>query len=205
MVVLHGYGDSLKAYRSIKSDLRLPEFNYLLINAPKRVQDGYSWGVIAPRKAAHLKETRERLFQLVEELKEAGWHPSQIFWLGHSQGCLAASDLILHHPAAFGGFIGVSGYAWFSRGWRNKLSRSGARRTPWLFTHGTKDEVIRTKEIREDIAELSRGKVPVFYCEFLKGHDFDYDCEVPFIRRWIKRHRNSRKFSPPPRYRAPLA
>ena len=114
--------------------------------------------------------------------------------MGHSQGALVASDLVLNHPDSFGGLVGVSGYVWFFRGWRARVKRSGALRTPWLFTHGTRDRVIRPKEIREDIAELLDRRVPVLYREFPKGHDFDYSNEVPFIRSWIRRSR-PRRFS----------
>lgn len=96
-----------------------------------------------------------------------------------------ACDLVLNHHDTFGGLIGVSGYLWFFPGWKRKIECSGARRTPWLITHGTRDRVIVPDEIREDINELMRGRVPVLYREFKKGHDFDFNEEVPFIRSWI--------------------
>jgi phospholipase/carboxylesterase len=185
MIVLHGRGDSLKAYRSIKQELRLPQMNYLLLNAPRRYGSGYSWYALEPRHERGLKRVRAMLFELVQELEAAGWKSQDIIWLGHSQGCLVSCDLVLNHPKPFAGLVGVSGYLWFFRGWRSKARTSGARRTPWLITHGTRDRVILPKEIREDIAVLT-AEVPVLYREFSKGHDFDYRSEVPFIRRWLR-------------------
>jgi phospholipase/carboxylesterase len=187
LVVLHGKGDSLEAFRNVKHELKLPGFNYLVLNAPRKFAEGYSWYALEPHHERGVKHARKKLFALVEELREAGWDPKDIFWMGHSQGCLVASDLVINHPEAFGGLIGVSGYMWFFRGWRYKVARSGARRTPWLITHGTRDRIIKPDEIREDISELLAGEVPVMYREFPKGHDFDFSNEVPFIRRWIRR------------------
>lgn len=196
LVVLHGHGDSLKAFRSIKAELRIPELNYLLVNGPKRAGDGFGWGPLSPKRDVDLRPVRLALSALVDELKAAGWRSEQIVWLGHSQGCLAASDLVLHHSDVFGGLIGVSGYVWLSRHWRSgsrlsaqRLSsgrRSQIRATPWLLTHGTLDRVIPARETRASVLRLAKRAISVEYREFKKGHDFDYSEEVPYIRRWIK-------------------
>lgn len=186
MVVLHGKGDSLRAFRTIKSELRLPHLNYLLINAPRKFLSGYSWYGSEPRHQKGVLRSRNRLFLLIEELNRAGWKSKDILFMGHSQGCLMACDLVLNHPDSFAGLVGVSGYLWFFPGWRRKIARSGARKTPWLLTHGTHDRVISPRDTRRDVEELTRGRVPVLYREFKKGHDFDYRQEVPFIRSWLR-------------------
>lgn len=196
MIVLHGRGDSLRAFQSIKQELRQPHLNYLLLNAPRRYGKGYSWYAMEPRHERGVKAAREKLFALVDELKAAGWRTSDLLWMGHSQGCLVASDLVMNHPESFAGLIGVSGYLWFFPGWKRKIARSGARRTPWLITHGTRDRIILPREIRDDVQQLSGGQVPVLYREFPKGHDFDFEREVPFIRGWIARHRARARKAP---------
>jgi phospholipase/carboxylesterase len=192
MIVLHGKGDSLRSFESLREELNAPGMNYLLLQAPKKYLDGFSWYPSEPRHGRSIRETRARLFRLVRELNKAGWKSQDLFWLGHSQGCLVACDLVLNHPHSFGGLVGVSGYVWFFRGWRQKALNSGALRTPWLLTHGTRDRVIFPREIREDVSQLLAGEVPVLYREFSKGHDFDYRKEVPFIRRWLMRPRSLR-------------
>jgi predicted esterase len=147
---------------------------------------GYSWGALSPKSTGRILEIRSRLFRLVEEFKREGYSTRDIYWLGHSQGALIASDLVLHHPEAFGAMIGVSGYVWLFRGWQSALKSSGAKRTPWLFTHGSRDRVIPLSEIRNDVKALTKGRVPVSMREFNKGHDFDYEAEVPFIGEWIR-------------------
>ena len=186
MIALHGHGDSLDSYRDIKAEMNLPHFNYLLLNAPKKIDGGFAWGPLDPRGRKAMQALRKRLFALVEELKEAGWKTEEIYWLGHSQGALVATDLVLHHRQAFGGVTCVSGYVKFFRGWKERLPRTGARRTPWLVTHGSRDRIIPLKEIRSDVRTLRAGDVPVSYREFgRKGHDFDYESEVPLIRKWL--------------------
>ena len=189
MIVLHGRGDSIGGFQTIKQELRLPHFNYLLLNAPRKYLDGFSWYALEPRHERGVRGARERLFKLVDELEAYGWFPEDIFWMGHSQGAMVAADLVLNHPQSFGGLVGVSGYVWFFKGWRARARRSGARQTPWLFTHGTRDRVILPAEIREDIQELQAGAFPILYQEFSKGHDFDHSREVPFIRKWIREPR----------------
>ena len=124
---------------------------------------------------------------LIEELKEFGYQTGNILFLGHSQGGRVAADIVMNSPDAFMGIVAVSSYVGFFDGWMDSTS-SGAWKTPWLFTHGTNDRVIRLKEIRQDIRELTKGKIPLTYKEFRKGHDFDHDSEIPFIRKWVAQH-----------------
>lgn len=193
MIVLHGKGDTLEAFRSIKSELRLPNFNYLLLNAPKKYLKGFSWYALNARYEVGVGGTRRRIFKLIEELKAEGWKTKDIYFIGHSEGAMMAADVVLNHADSFGGLVGVSGYVRFFRGWKKQVTRSGARKTPWLFTHGLRDRIIEPREIREDIEELSVHQLPVLYREFMKGHDFDYRKEVPFIRKWIANHRVRRQ------------
>lgn len=186
MIVLHGRGDSARAYKEIRQELRLPNMNYLVLNGPRRYADGYTWCALNPKPGSpSVLAIRARLFALVAELKNAGWNTQDLFWMGHSQGCLVACDLVLNHPDAFGALIGVSGYIWFTKGWKSKAAKSGASRTPWLMTHGTRDRIIPVREIRSDLAELARGPIRFRFEEFSKGHDFDFVREIPFIRKWV--------------------
>ncbi len=188
MVVLHGRGDSARAFADIRSELRIPGMNYLLLNAPAAFGDGFSWYDLEPRHAPGVRAARRKLFALVGELKRAGWEQTDIYWLGHSQGALMVCDLLMNHPGAFGGAVGVSGYVWFFRGWRAKARASAAWATPWLMTYGNRDRVIPPAEIREDLATLWSAGAPVVARAFVKGHDFDFDDEIPFVREWLRFH-----------------
>lgn len=186
MIVLHGLGDSRDSFADIRQELRLPEMNYLLLNAPKKSGDGFSWYSLEPRHAKDVRRARLGLFALIQELRREGWAQEDIFFLGHSQGALMVCDLLMTHPGTFGGAVGISGYVWFFRGWKTIARTSAAWTTPWLMTYGTRDRVIPPAEIREDLEKLWSAGAPVVARAFVKGHDFDYRHEVPFVREWLK-------------------
>ncbi len=183
-IVLHGKGDSLLAYQTLHEELRLPNIDFLLLNAPMKYSEGFKWMHDEPRHEKTLAATRHLLFELTSELCQFGYRAENVFWLGHSQGGRVIADFLFHSSDRFMGFIGVSTYVGFFDGWTRRVSPS-ARQTPWLLTHGSFDEVITLREIRADVRELGRGRVPLTYREFKKGHDFDHEVEMPFIRDWI--------------------
>lgn len=182
---MHGKGDSLESYREFHRETALPQMDFLLINGPLPFLEGRKWMNDEPRHEQTLAVVRWLLFDLIEELKAFGYRTENILWLGHSQGGRVASDFIMHSDDAFMGLIGVSSYVGFFDGWSEKSSASSIWKTPWLFTHGTEDEIIRLREIRNDVRELNRARVPLTYREFHKGHDFDHGLEIPYIRNWI--------------------
>jgi phospholipase/carboxylesterase len=186
-IVFHGKGDSLEAFRDISREIGIPSIDYLLLNGPMKFADGFKWINDEPRHELSLAILRDQLFALIEELKQIGFRTENIVLLGHSQGGRVASDLVMNSPYCFRAVVAVSSYVGFFRGWNLPQARqeTGAWRTPWLFTHGTYDRVIRLREIRQDIRELSRGRIPLTYKEFRKGHDFDHDSELPYIRDWL--------------------
>lgn len=190
VIVLHGKGDSLDAFRTIPQELGLVDFDFLTLNAPMKFGDGFKWINDEPRHQRSLEVVRDLLLSLVEELKDFGYRTENLLWLGHSQGGRVASDVVMHSPDRFFGLVAVSSYVGFFEGWSEAAHESnagGAWKTPWLITHGTEDRIIRLREIRNDVRELTRGKIPLTYREFEKGHDFDHDREVPYIREWIRR------------------
>lgn len=184
-IVLHGKGDSLQAYQELHQEFRLPNIDLLLLNAPIKFLEGFKWMHDEPRHERTLATVRHQLFDLVAELRAFGYQTENIFWLGHSQGGRVIGDYLFHANEQFLGFVGVSTYIGFFEGWMNRKAADGAWRTPWLLTHGMHDEIITLREIRADVRELGRGRVPLTYREFNKGHDFDHDAEVPFIRKWL--------------------
>jgi phospholipase/carboxylesterase len=206
MIFLHGRGDSLEAFRDIRNEMEMPEMNYLLLNAPASFEDGFSWYDLKPRHRPGVRHARAKLFALVRDLVKDGWRPREIFFLGHSQGALMACDLLLNHSLSFGGVVGVSGYVWFFRGWQEKVRRSGVMRTPWLMTYGVRDRVIPPAEIRDDLRRLQEAGIPVAARAFGKGHDFDFEFEVPFVRSWLRLQIDaSRKTRQVPRARVEIS
>ncbi|MBK9324177.1 MAG: serine esterase [Bdellovibrionaceae bacterium] len=184
MIVLHGKGDSLRPFRHFDDELNVPELNYLLLNAPKKFLDGYSWYGDPPYERGGVVKIREKLLQLLGELEMQGWKSENIFLFGFSQGCLIGADVGMNYPKRLGGIVGISGYFHFYPRWRKQLSRD-ALKTPWMFTHGRKDDLLKIDETKHGVEKLRDAGFKVDWLELEKDHVLT-DEEMPVIRRWIR-------------------
>lgn len=183
MLVLHGKGDSIKPFMEFNDELQIPDMNYLLLNAPKKYLDGYSWYGDPPFQKDGVLRIRERMFLLLKELEAQGWKPENIFLLGFSQGCLVSADLAMNYPKRLGGVVGISGYFHFFPRWKRNLKQN--RQTPWLLTHGRKDDVLPIEDTKFGIEKLRSAGLKVDFVESQKKHVFEED-EYPVIRKWVR-------------------
>lgn len=183
MLVLHGKGDSIKPFKEFDRELQIPDMNYLLLNAPKKYLDGYSWYGDPPFQKEGVLRIRMKMFQLLAELEEDGWKPENIFLFGFSQGCLVSGDIAMNYPKRLGGVVGVSGYFHFFPRWKKNLKRN--KSTPWLLTHGTKDDVLPIEDTKFGIEKLRSAGLKVDFIESKKKHVME-DEELPLIRQWVK-------------------
>ncbi|MCX7977848.1 MAG: serine esterase [Bdellovibrionaceae bacterium] len=184
MIVLHGRGDSIRPFYNFQAEIGLYDFHFLLLNAPRKFLDGWSWYGEPPFQSQGVEKIRRKLFILISELEAKGWKPENIFLFGFSQGCLVSADFGIHYPKKLGGIIGVSGYFHFYPRWRNRVAPE-ARKTPWLFTHGTKDNVLPIQETRFGVEKLREAGLPVDWKEFVKDHSLS-EVEYPVIRKWVR-------------------
>lgn len=185
MIVLHGKGDSIKPFSEFDQELLIPEMNYLLLNAPRKYLDGYSWYGDPPFQKNGVLRIRAKMFQLLRELERQGWKPENIFLFGFSQGCLVSADIGMNYPKQLGGVVGISGYFHFFPRWKKSLKKN--RLTPWLFTHGDKDDVLPIEDTKFGVEKLRSAGLKVEFVEFKKKHVLQ-DEEYPVIRKWV-RHR----------------
>lgn len=183
MIVLHGKGDSIKPFMAFDNELRIPEMNYLLLNAPKKFLDGYSWYGDPPFQKEGVLRIRAKMLRLLTEIEEQGWRPENIFLFGFSQGCLVSADLAMNYPKQLGGVVGISGYFHFFPRWKRNLKRN--RLTPWLFTHGRKDDVLPIEDTKFGVEKLRSAGLKVDFVESEKEHVFE-DEEFPVIRKWVR-------------------
>ncbi|MES3036414.1 MAG: alpha/beta fold hydrolase [Bdellovibrionota bacterium] len=184
MIVMHGRGDSMKPFQKFDEEMQIPEMNYLLLNAPRKFLDGFSWYGEPPYQREGVVRIRQKLMQLLEQLEKQGWKSKNIFLFGFSQGCLISADLALNYPKKLGGVVGISGYFHFFPRWKTALSKQ-AKRTPWIFTHGFKDDVLDIDDTRFGVNKLKEAGLDVEWVELNKRHTLEDD-EYPIIRRWVK-------------------
>lgn len=183
MIVLHGKGDSIKPFMAFDQELRIPEMNYLLLNAPRKYLDGFSWYGDPPFQKDGVLKIRQKMFQLLNELEEQGWKPENIFLFGFSQGCLVSADIGMNYPKRLGGVVGISGYFHFFPRWKRTLKKN--RLTPWLLTHGDKDDVLPIEDTKFGVEKLRSAGLKVEFVEFKKKHVLE-DKEYPIIRKWVQ-------------------
>ncbi len=184
MVVLHGRGDSLRAFREFDDEMRIPGMNYLLLNAPRRYDTGFTWYGFPPNQGPGVLLARKKLFKMMIELEEQGWNSRDIFFFGFSQGCLVSCDFGMRYPKPLGGIIGCSGYIYFFKNWRQQIVKA-AYKTPWLITHGTLDDALSIDETRLDVKKLIDAKLPIEWKEYKKDHEIEPRREIPYMRRWV--------------------
>jgi phospholipase/carboxylesterase len=184
MIVLHGKGDSLKPFQDFNCELEIENMNFLVLNAPRKYMGGYSWYGDPPFQHTGVLKIREKMFKLLDELKELGWKPENIYLFGFSQGCLVSCDLALHYPQKLGGVIGISGYFHFYPRWKQNVS-TAVRKTPWLLTHGRRDEVLPIDETKYGVEKLRQMGLQIDWIESDKEHVLE-ETEYPIIRQWVQ-------------------
>lgn len=183
MIVLHGKGDSVRPFMAFDKELRIPNMNYLLLNAPLKFMGGYSWYGEPPYQRHGVLRIRAKMLQLMKELEEQGWKPENIFLFGFSQGCLVSADLAMNYPKKLGGVVGISGYFHFFPRWKQNLKAN--RQTPWLFTHGSKDDVLPMEDTVFGIEKLRSAGMKVDLIKSHKKHVLE-EKEYPLIRAWVQ-------------------
>lgn len=193
MIVLHGRGDSLKPFREFDEELPLEGFTYLLINAPRKYDGGFTWYAFPPKQGPEVARNRLKIFRLLEELQLQGWRSENIYFLGFSQGSLMSIDVGIRYPQKLGGIIGISGYIYFFENWLEEISEA-AYETPILITHGTEDFDLPIEDTRKDVWRLLfEAGIPLTWKEFKKEHEICVEHETPFIRNWIFSNRKKLK------------
>jgi phospholipase/carboxylesterase len=183
MIVLHGKGDSIKPFMAFDEELKIEDMNYLLLNAPKKFLGGYSWYGDPPYQKDGILRVRKKMFFLLQQLEEQGWKPENIFLFGFSQGCLVSADISMNYPKNLGGLVGISGYFQFYPGWKKALSEN--KKTPWLLTHGRRDDVLPIETTKFGVKKLRQAGLDIDWIESDKKHVLE-ETEYPTIRKWVR-------------------
>lgn len=184
MIVLHGRGDSIRPFYKFDEELGMADMNYLLLNAPRRFLDGWTWYGEPPYQKDGVVKIREKMFSLLADLEAQGWKSENIFFFGFSQGCLISADVGLNYPKRLGGVMGISGYFQFFPRWRAGLTEE-SRKTPWFFTHGRQDDILKIEETKFGVDKLQAAGLKVKWVEMDKAHVLE-EKEYPIIRGWVR-------------------
>jgi phospholipase/carboxylesterase len=180
MIVLHGLGDSAAGYNWLPKAMELPWLNYLLINAPLRYEDGYSWFT----SQNDIKRSTELLSNFLDEKRSEGWPTEQTMLFGFSQGCNMVWQLGLRYPHRFAGIVGIEGLVNDLPSALSSLSPV-ARQQHFLITHGTEDPVIPFASTSEQIQKLKKAGLNIEWHAFNKAHTIAGAVELDVIKQFI--------------------
>lgn len=186
VVVLHGLGDSMAGWRWLPEAMRLPELNYLLVNAPDDYYGGYSWYDLNGDPGPGVVRSRILLQELLHSLRERGYPSAETALLGFSQGCLMTADVGFRYPERLGGLVGISGYVWEPETLLRELSPV-AREQRMLFTHGTRDPLIPCRDVHRQVEALQAAGLNIEWREFPKVHTVAGEVELAIIRQFLTR------------------
>lgn len=189
LIMLHGLGDSLEGYRWMPLALKIPQLNYLLVNAPDSYYGGYSWYDFAENPGPGVKRSRELLFDVIEDCRAKGFDTSRTFLGGFSQGCLMTLETGLRSPHLFAGLIGISGYVHEPAALIRELSPA-AKQQRLLITHGTQDTLLPIDQVRAQVSQLREAGLQLEWHEFRKAHTIAGEEELSLIRNFILRQLN---------------
>ncbi len=190
LVMLHGLGDSMEGWRWLPDALNLPWLNILLVNAPDRYYDGFSWfdypGDIVPG----VHRSRRLLDELLDDLRTKNFPPDQITLGGFSQGCLMALETGLRYPHRLAGVVGISGWVFEIDNLLRDLSPL-AKTQRILATHGAFDPILPFAEVRDQVHRLQAAGVNITWREFPKEHTIHGEEEIAAIREFIREGYNA--------------
>ena len=185
MVVLHGLGDSVAGFRWLPTELNLPWLNYLLVNAPDRYYQGFSWYEFGGDPEPGIVRSRQLLFGLLDAQRTNGFATDQTIVSGFSQGCLMTWEIGLRYPHRLAGLVGISGYVHDEERALKELSPV-AREQRFLINHGTADPMIPFDAVKRQVQVMKAAGLNIDWREFVKGHTIAGEEELSVIRDFVR-------------------
>jgi phospholipase/carboxylesterase len=184
MVVMHGLGDSCAGFRWLPAALNFPWLNFLLVNAPDRYYQGFSWYEFGGDPEPGIVRSRKLLFELLDDLRRKGFRSEEMIVSGFSQGCLMTWEAGLRYPQRLAGLVGISGYVHDQKRALKELSPIACEQR-FLITHGTIDPMIPFDEVKQQVAVLKAAGLNIEWREFQKGHTIAGEEELDVIRDFV--------------------
>jgi phospholipase/carboxylesterase len=183
MIMLHGRGDSMESYKYFAKEINVTGLNYILLNAPAKIEFGYSWYHdsfdLNDELYCHSIELLKKTIQLI---KESSVDPEDLFILGFSQGARMALDIFYELGIKLAGVCALSPrmstYHDFSA-----LSED-CLKTPLFTAHGQYDPVIPFRETQEALSRWQTAFSDAQFTSYEMGHEIDIS-EIQALREWI--------------------
>lgn len=200
VVWLHGLGASGHDFEPIVPLLGVPRTRFVFPHAPKRpvtINGGAvmpAWYDIVSLEPSSARESEQDVAEsaalvraLLERERERGVAPERIVLAGFSQGGALALHVGVQYPQTLAGIMVLSGYALQDRR-VPKVWVDDQRRTPFLFAHGRRDEIVPSKRGRrayEIIHSLHTAPDRVRWSDYPMGHEVCIE-ELQHVGAWLR-------------------
>ncbi len=183
LILVHGRTGNLRVLDFITKRFQIVDLNFLIVQAPfeerrpEQKDQGFSWYL---KGYQGIESSRQKLFQLIEELHEYGFPYQGIYWLGFSQGAVMGLDVFVRFPQVLGGLQAISGIL-------VQTERVASEKSPIahhqsiLITHGDRDEIISLADAERSYETLTNVGIPFQFELFDKPHSFQMNKELPFL------------------------
>lgn len=109
MIMIHGRGATAESMFSLADEFAQPDFHYLAPQAQNHTWYPNSFLQPKENNQPGLSSGLQRIYDLLEQIKEAGISSEKIILLGFSQGACLATEFAARHPQRLGGVVGFSG------------------------------------------------------------------------------------------------
>ena len=185
MIILHGRGDSSEGFTGLPEFLDIEEMNYLLLDAPFEYFTGYSWYQLPPDQLPGIEYSSKLLTEILDELFEERFNADESFLFGFSQGSLLTFEFGARYHKVLAGYIAVSGYIYDAEKLLKDMNQE-VKKSHWLCTHGTYDNVLPFSTSKEQVEILQNGGFDIEFKSYKKDHSIDRD-ELTMISEWMKR------------------
>ena len=184
MVLMHGAGADEKDMIGLWEELP-PEFVVVSPRGPFGGGAGWRWYRKGPTQDADIVTSRKILDLVVDgAIKRFDADPTEVFIGGFSQGGVMTYEVALHEPGRFRGAVVLSGTLF-----PTALAGDppGARTTPFLIAHGTKDKVIPYTTAAAARDALERRGVAVTFAPYDGMAHATSHPEMAAVSAWLER------------------
>ena len=184
MIILHGRGDSSEGFRGFPPYLNIDDMNYILFDAPFEYFTGFSWYQLPPEQLPGIEYSSKVLTRDLDTLFESEFNAEESYLFGFSQGSLLTFEFGARYEKVLAGYIGISGYIYDGEKLLDDMNPE-VKKSKWLCTHGTHDNVLPYQTSKEQVEVLQDGGFEIEFKTYEKDHTIVEE-ELQMISEWVK-------------------
>ena len=146
IIAIHGWKGNRSSMEHVANALNMKYAQWTFIQGPYAAGDNkYSWFEGNEKEGWKYHESFHLLNETILDINKSGFPKSKIFLLGFSQGACLAMEFIIRLKFSLGGIIPIAGFVVQKSRFKNDIV-NGARNTPVLLIHGSRDEMVLPAE-----------------------------------------------------------